>query len=221
MLIEVSEHDQTPRFVQGLEEISPNEVVRKRECIFTNFNCDMLGTKQLNTHVPARIKTQQEIKDWLFHNGKLICRWIFIVELNKNGKSYGGEARRMYKREVAMFKNNEPLEHTATTPESNHCMPDSSKRKHSSLEVQPHTAKRPQLSPKCPVLTLGDAYCGAGGTSDGARQAGFKVIWGLKMIHLLWQHIVRIFPRLCTLKWMRRIFLAWRDAAFTAAIIFI
>jgi DNA (cytosine-5)-methyltransferase 1 len=206
MLIEVDEHDQRPRFVQGLEDISPEEVIRKRQCVFTNLEYKLLDTRLLNTHVPARLRMQNEMKSWLFNHGKLICRWVYIVELHRTGKSCGGEARRMFKWEAASYTENERSADSPSRPQQKDApssdpdvLPhgrtsDSRKRKPSSQEI-PGTTKRPQRVPrKRSVLTFGDGYCGCGGTSEGARQAGYKIVWGLEKDSLAMAAYRKNFP---------------------------
>ncbi|KAF2029073.1 S-adenosyl-L-methionine-dependent methyltransferase, partial [Setomelanomma holmii] len=193
MLIEVRENDKRPRFVQGLEDVSPDEVIHKRECVFTNVDYDILDTCHVNRFVPARLRSQDEKLKWLFRHGKLICRWVHIVELHKNGKSYGGEARRMYKREVSDFSQQGDLS-ASVPPESsipqgtstaaisaNSSLSIESRKRISSIEESDNLAfKRPKSMPSKPrVFTLGDGFCDSGGVSSGAQQAGFKVMWGL------------------------------------------
>lgn len=186
MLLEVDEHDDRPRFVQGLEEVDPEQVVRLRNCVFTDKDQDFYNIKHLSTHVPARLRTNNEKRDYLFDYGYLVCRWVFFLEIYLNGKSYGGEIHRMYKKEVAAFLKNEPLE-SSTTDSSKHTHTnescsnaDSRKRRQESSETQARPTKRRHFPNKNRVLTFGDGFCGCGGVSEAARQAGFKCMWGLE-----------------------------------------
>ena len=156
MLIQVQENDDRPRFVQGLETIAPEEVLQIRQCAFTNLTYDLCGQPQVNSRVPLRLQSKKkETQRWLFHHGKLICRWILIIELDHNEKSYAGEVRSLYKRETADFSG-------------------------SSVQETPIPSTRAQgLPQKSSVLTMGDLFCGVGGVTDAAIQAGLKVIWGL------------------------------------------
>ncbi|CAO2651306.1 Nn.00g096030.m01.CDS01 [Neocucurbitaria sp. VM-36] len=192
MLIEVQEGDKRPRFVQGLEDIAPEEVTRVRRCVFTHLNHQLLGQSQVNLQVPHRLKTEHEKREWIFHRGILICRWVYVVERHHNEKSYGGEARRMYEREVADFTK----ENQFSRPPSAQSSTPPTVRAHS--EIQPlskHAHKRgdfvqetvlqsskrfQQLPQKSRVYTFGDGYCGIGGVSEGARQAGYRILWGLE-----------------------------------------
>jgi DNA (cytosine-5)-methyltransferase 1 len=162
MLIQVQENDDRPRFVQGLETIVPEEVLQIRQCAFTNLTYDLCGQSHVNPRVPLRLLSKKkETQRWLFHHGKLICRWVFIVELDHNEKSYSGELRRLHKGEVANFSGEAP----ARSPNS-------------SVQETAVPSTRARVL-KSKVLTVGDAFCGVGGVTEAAIQAGWKVIWAL------------------------------------------
>ncbi|KAH7075952.1 S-adenosyl-L-methionine-dependent methyltransferase, partial [Paraphoma chrysanthemicola] len=208
MLLEVSENDARPRFVQGLEDIDPDEVVCRRECTFTNLGYDELNIRHVNKFVPARLKTQEEQLEWLFHQGKLLCRWVHIVEVHPTGKSCGGEARRLYQREVADFSQKGALLHesslrSSSTPAPQPATPMADKisrphihkRTYSVEDLGSGQSKRMCLLPKkIDALTVGDGFCCTGGTSSGAQQAGLKVLWGLEKDRLAMAAYRRNFP---------------------------
>jgi DNA (cytosine-5)-methyltransferase 1 len=163
MLIQVRENDDRPRFVQGLETIAPEEVLRARECIFTNFPYGQLGQSHVNARVPLRLQSRNDIRRWLFHHGKLICRWVLIIELDHNEKSYAGEVRSLYKREAADFSGKAPAGPL-----------------NSLVQETPMPSTGAQVLPqKSSVLTMSDIFCGVGGVTEAAIQAGYKVILGL------------------------------------------
>ncbi|KAF1834571.1 S-adenosyl-L-methionine-dependent methyltransferase [Decorospora gaudefroyi] len=174
MLIEVHEDDPRPPFVQGLHSVRPEEVVGIRRCVFTNLSYELQGQSHVN-HTVAHRNTRAETRAWIFHNGTLICRWVHVIELFRGTKgrtSYGGEARRMYKREVADFSE-------ATDP--THKNKSEAKRVASAQRTHHVPSKTPQHLPqKTRVFTLGDVFCGIGGVSEAARQAGYHVLWGLE-----------------------------------------
>ncbi|KAF2830238.1 S-adenosyl-L-methionine-dependent methyltransferase, partial [Ophiobolus disseminans] len=183
MLIEVSEHDPKPRFVQGLEDVSPTEVIQKRRCVFTHLDHELMNVSHTNKFAPARVTKEDKLKEWIFEHGTLICRWVHVVELHPTGQSCGGEARRMYKREATSFTNNEsltqPLVKTQSDPASGPLH--NRKRVQSDEDVIFCPAKRHQRLPeKTNMMSLGDGFCGAGGVSQGAREAGYKIAWGLE-----------------------------------------
>jgi DNA (cytosine-5)-methyltransferase 1 len=157
MMLQVDEHDRRPRFVQGLEDVTPAQVKQIRKCVFTHLHSSIWNSGHVNTHVPARLQTQNQLKEWIFKYGTLICRYVYVVETHPKGQSYGGESRLMYKREVRSFTENFPISSSS-----------------------PPTKRAPARPNKGKVLTFGDAFCGVGGTSQGARGAGYKVLWGLE-----------------------------------------
>jgi DNA (cytosine-5)-methyltransferase 1 len=204
MLIEASEHDQRPRFVQGLEDVNPEEVVQQRKCVFTNLTWDLLNVRHVSTH-PPRLKTEKEVKKWVFNHGKLVCRYVYITEKHATGQSCGGERRQMSKREVTAFNDNGQLAPvllgaSKKTPPtvlllSDECEPKGHKRMLSHHEAEANTSKRLQHLPqKARVLTVGDGFCGCGGVSDGARRAGFRVLWGLEKDPLAMEAYRKNFP---------------------------
>ncbi|KAF1851662.1 S-adenosyl-L-methionine-dependent methyltransferase [Cucurbitaria berberidis CBS 394.84] len=205
ILIEVQEGDQRPRFVQGLQEISCEEVTRIRRCVFTNLNYELLGQSQVNSRVPLRLKTKDEIREWVFQKGRLICRWVHVVEQHYNAKSYGGEARRVLKREVAEFSQHEIVVESSSTStpipmaraSSSTTQPPlaQSHKRNGSVQEAPNPSKRLQHCPrKCPAYTFGDGYCGCGGCSAGAQQAGYQILWGLEKDAKAMQAYKKNFP---------------------------
>ena len=99
----------------------PEKVKDMHKCAFTHLSYDALRSRNINTHVPARLTTEGEMREWLFQHGKLLCRWVYVVELHPTSQSCGGEARRMYKREVSAFTDNLPLRTLGTLPTSAKC----------------------------------------------------------------------------------------------------
>jgi DNA (cytosine-5)-methyltransferase 1 len=203
MILEVNDNDRRPRFVQALEDVAVDKVKRQRKCVFTNLNHALLKPSDVNTHAPAYLRTQKEIRDWIFNHGALICRWIYVVELHLNGKSYGGETGLLYKREVDAFVANSPIRSSDVSgPAARLPSPDvipldgesetyaTNRRedKHPQVELRRSHPQKPK------VYTIGDAFCGVGGTSEGARQAGFRVLFGLEKDSLAMQAYKKNFP---------------------------
>jgi DNA (cytosine-5)-methyltransferase 1 len=144
------------RFEQGLEDIPLEQVKCKRDCVFTRLDSRSYNSINITRHIPARLRSRQEIRNWLFRRGKLVCRYVNIVELERTDKSYGGEARLLHKREVEAFQNNMPYSPTAAP-----------NKPRPSIRSGRH-------------LTFGDGFSGCGGASEGARQAGFIIKWALE-----------------------------------------
>ncbi|KAF2131193.1 S-adenosyl-L-methionine-dependent methyltransferase [Dothidotthia symphoricarpi CBS 119687] len=205
MLIEMHNHDKRPRSIQGLNDVSPEDVVCLRRCTFTNLNYEAFGLRHSNPQGPQRLKTQDEVRQWIFHQGQLICRWVHVVELHKEDKSYGGEVRRMYKREVTEF-----MQHVHTPRP---VVPSSSQRSTPTLSLSSSkpssddedrielTTSAQHIPQKSRVFTFGDGYCGAGGVSDGARQAGYRVLWGLENDPCAMAAYQKNFPGAMHLNW--------------------
>jgi DNA (cytosine-5)-methyltransferase 1 len=196
-LINVSEHDQRPRFVQGLEDVHPEQVVQQRKCVFTNLTWHLMNARHASTH-PACLKTANEVKEWVFYHGKLVCRYVYITETHTTGQSCGGERRRMSKREAIAFRDNGPLVPlllgvSKKTPPAVLVLSDESGSKDHEAEtnIQKWLHHLPQ---KARVLTLGDGFCGCGGVSEGARRAGFRVLWGLEKDPLAMKAYRKNFP---------------------------
>ncbi|KAF9698369.1 hypothetical protein EKO04_003611 [Ascochyta lentis] len=191
MLIYTDANDDRPSFVQGLEEVHIEEIVCLRNCVFTNLHSDILGFRQANTFVPARLaKDVRSLKLWLINEGTLICRWVHIIEIynRKDQTSYAGEVRRLYKREVADFSGNgKPV--CSSTSDCTASAPTSSPTTPTSAKSSSSTHKR-----KNKVYTMGDGFCSCGGTSRGATQAGLKVVWGLEKDEIAMRAYRKNFP---------------------------
>ncbi|KAJ4297542.1 hypothetical protein N0V90_005434 [Kalmusia sp. IMI 367209] len=189
ILVEAYENDPRPPMVQGLESIPITEVFKKRKCEFTNADYEAYNVLMANRWVPAGLKTLTQIKHWIFNQGTLICRFVHIVILDHNGVSYSGEVRKLHRREVDKYSTPCPYRATPPVPASRRT---TSFNSSSSSSSQRNIKRRPsveqldgtppkRLSPlaKMTRYTFGDAYCGVGGASEGASQAGLFVKWGL------------------------------------------
>jgi DNA (cytosine-5)-methyltransferase 1 len=203
MILEVDYNDRRSRSIQALEDVAVEKVKRQRKCVFTELDYSLLDSNTVNTYAPARLTTQKAINDWIFNHGTLICRYKYVVELYSNGKSYGGEVGPLYKREVDAFRKNTPIRSSNVSgPATRLASPDviplvgesennaTNRRKddHPQIELM---RSHPQ---KSKVYKVGDVYCGGGGTSEGARQAGLRVVFGLDMNALAMQAYRKNFP---------------------------
>jgi DNA (cytosine-5)-methyltransferase 1 len=209
MLLEIREDDPRPRSVQGLEDIMPENVERLRTCVFTNLDFSSIDFRNVNIHVPARLKNPVQINNWRFSNGKLICRRVWIVELHPTANPCGGEAGPLRKREVADL-NGDSLPQKSYTVDSTgeNSLTDAisssddsrvssdQKRKAESADDQPNfLGKRlRQIPQKSRQFVLGDGFCGGGGASLGARDAGYKIAWGLEKDSLAMAAYRKNFP---------------------------
>ena len=191
MVISVDENDTRCPMVVGMEEVSVDEVLHLRECVLTDKPYPLRSFRE---DLPREISvslSDKEMKQQIFHGGRLVCRVLNILEFKTTGKSANptcGIIRQLYAREADVNENatasqgpgtsrydcitldeddsegeNEPaLGKERTRPSSN--MP---RKRRSPMPTKPGH------------YTFGDMFCGAGGSSQGALQAGLQVRWGL------------------------------------------
>ncbi|USP81261.1 c-5 cytosine methyltransferase [Curvularia clavata] len=194
MVLRINEGDQRPLLVAGLEDIEIKDdlcnIWRRRQCVFTHKPCPPPGCGDpIMIKVPRNL-TQQEIKLLLFEDGVLTCRSIYVQYINaRNQKPYSGIVRHLYAREVNELKSSTD-ELPPFFPEvSNASQLDDDDddcvvvlkhsirgRRESLLDVE--ILEAPPRRIKEGPLTFADGFCGAGGASQGAVQAGFLVRWG-------------------------------------------
>jgi DNA (cytosine-5)-methyltransferase 1 len=198
MVLHVKESDTRCPFVAGMEDVSVDKVLRPRDCVLTNKPYPFHSFRDVNSCSFPPGLTEKQIKEQVFHGGRLVCRLVNIRFISKNGKPYSGIVRFLYGREsdttAPMTPNDGPgLSRSTPIPieeedqsngsVSSHGLAGLGKRRarSNSLEVleqaptkrkSPHPTKRTQY-------TFGDVFCGAGGASQGAKQAGLVIIWGL------------------------------------------
>lgn len=198
-MIHTREGDYRPPFIQGVVEICVDQVLRKRECIFTNFRDKVLSMKHVNK-LPRHIIEKAEKFNWVFEQGILICRYVSIIGLygkDSAEKSYKGEARFLYKRESEEFSRLGDSPSATSSPSiASQCRSASaSEVDHIDLCTKSET-NPPQNSTgqKTRQYTLNDLFCGIGGVSDGARQAGYRVHLGLEKDELIMRGYAKNFP---------------------------
>lgn len=199
MILHVNIHDTRSPLDQGMEDIDPADIVRKRDCLLTSKPYPLGNYKQ--DPVPAHFSTltQEEQKSIVFHQGKLVCRYVFIMVDAENRKNYEGEIRNLYSHECATKPRVTSHSRKGLARETSITIDDDDDEDLVLIEKRQYTQKRkrrersesvtksdmtpPKRRPKLPqgkrIYTFGDAFCGAGGASEGARQAGFYVMWGL------------------------------------------
>ncbi|OAG07098.1 S-adenosyl-L-methionine-dependent methyltransferase [Paraphaeosphaeria sporulosa] len=200
MLIEASEDDHRPTMVQGLQSIPLTEVLKKRNCEFTDKCYDAYDVRMANRWAPAGLKTSMEIKDWIFRHGTLICRYVHTVVFDHNSVSYSGEVRKLYRRETGhTIKTPSPpictsSQYSSTSSQSSSTGFHSRKRRPSIEQIDGASSKRRSPPAKAARYTFGDAFCGIGGASEGAGQADLFVKWGLEKDALAMHGYAANFP---------------------------
>ncbi|KAL5381699.1 hypothetical protein PMIN03_007517 [Paraphaeosphaeria minitans] len=186
MLIEASEDDRRPTMIQGLQSISLTEVLRKRNCEFTDKDYEAYDMRMANRWPPAGLNTLTEIKDWIFRQGTLICRFVHTVVFDHNSVSYSGEVRKLYRHETDQASltpsptASTSLRSSLTSSQSSSASSHSRKRCPSIEQIDGAPSKRRSPPAKAARYTFADAYCGVGGASEGASQADLFIKWGLE-----------------------------------------
>jgi DNA (cytosine-5)-methyltransferase 1 len=143
------DHSHSP-LIAGMEDVDIDQVLRMRECTLTDQPFQRHGSENNVKLAFPKSMTDREIREQIFHGGKLTCRMVYIQYFHgRNGMSYSGVVRHLYAHEADSFR---------------YC-----KRKHRTRAVR---------SRKKDPLSFGDGFCGTGGASQGASQAGFVVKWG-------------------------------------------
>jgi DNA (cytosine-5)-methyltransferase 1 len=197
MVLHVKENDARCPFVAGMEDVSVDKVLRPRDCILTNKPYPFQSFRDVNRCSFPPGLTEKQIKEQVFHGGRLVCRLVNIRFVSKNGKPYSGDVRILYSKEsdtTVMIRSSDEPGLSRSTPipieddpsnasTSSYGLSGQGKRRarSNSLEV-PNQAPNKRKSPyptKRAQYTFGDVFCGAGGASQGAKQAGLVVIWGL------------------------------------------
>jgi DNA (cytosine-5)-methyltransferase 1 len=179
-----------------MEEVSTDEVLRPRDCILTNKPYPLLSFRDgPRCAVPSSF-TAKEIKQQIFHGGRLVCRVVSIlISKTERAKAHSGVVRQLYTRE-SDTSGRASLVHGpgASRRDSIQVADDGegfimvSNRSNNGNErprsafPEPNLRKRSSSMPvKEGRFVFGDAFCGAGGASQGAKQAGFFIKWGLDM----------------------------------------
>ncbi|KAL1606685.1 hypothetical protein SLS60_004092 [Paraconiothyrium brasiliense] len=173
--LKTQEDDHRPHMIQGLQSLPVTEVLKKRTCVFTGKDYAAYDVREANRWVPAGLKSNTELKDWIFRQGTLICRFVHTVVFDHNSVSYSGEVRKVYSRETRQ------ISQTSSAPTSTE-------------QIGAAPSKRRFPPAKAHRYTFGDAFCGIGGASEGASQADLFVKWGLEKDELAIRGYAENFP---------------------------
>jgi DNA (cytosine-5)-methyltransferase 1 len=192
MLIQAKADDPRSYMEQGVEEILPQSIVCKRDCIFTNLAYPALNFRCANSWVPASVATPQMRYGQIFQFGRLVCRKVNIVVYDRNGRTYGGEILDIKKSQcdpvpesLSPFspqpsQSSQDDEDWEIVDPPKRVVPDKRRQRSNSIEICEASSLRPRAMPSMiPKCTFGDVFCGAGGTTQGAVQAGLQPLWAL------------------------------------------
>ncbi|KAF2629779.1 S-adenosyl-L-methionine-dependent methyltransferase [Macroventuria anomochaeta] len=179
----VREDDDRPGFVQGLEEVPIAQVERKRAIDITEKPFPMLSfrDKPASTYEGLIGISRTEQRRHIFQSGALVCRWSRTSIISPNGGVYGGIYRHVSKTgTTAPQPSQQSGANSSPTPHVN--MSASSRGHGRTLSLEelstPHTP-RTALPAKKQRYKFFDMFCGNGGASRGADQAGLTVMGGL------------------------------------------
>ncbi|KAI4933897.1 uncharacterized protein J4E92_003566 [Alternaria infectoria] len=200
MVLRLDEDDPISPFVAGMEDIEIEDVLRVRDCTLTNKPYPLLSFRSDGCAAWPNSMSKDEIKRQIFHGGRLTCRVVNILYISgTKTKPYGGVVRHLYTHEAdataTPAQTSDPGVSRQTsisveeTEEDGYVVvnqaPSAKKRRARDdspdfeiLEQEPPKRKTQHPS-KQGRLVFGDVFCGAGGASQGAAQAGYYVQWGL------------------------------------------
>lgn len=182
MHLVVREHDNRPANVQGLEKIPIGEVVRKQNVTLTDKPYPMLTFRDQSRSIYAEVATKSKAEQRLhiFKKGPLVCRWSRTSIVSPNGNVYGGIYRYISKSSITPRPLQQPESFLSRNPSQSTSTGTIPHRRAASVEeASTPIIRRVPLPSKRVPYTIFDMFCGAGGASRGADQAGLKVVGGL------------------------------------------
>jgi DNA (cytosine-5)-methyltransferase 1 len=194
MVLRIDEDDTRCPFVAGLEDVPTAKVLRTRDCVLTNKPYPFLSFRDGPRCAFPAVLSDKEVKQQIFHGGRLACRVVNIRIISKNGKQYSGIVRQLYHREADTSATSTPSKPgvswaNSISVEDNGedgvviVSKSAGKRRTRSNSIEMFDVAPPKRRASLPTkparYTFGDVFCGAGGASQGAKQAGLLVTWGL------------------------------------------
>ncbi|KAF3052169.1 hypothetical protein E8E11_005190 [Didymella keratinophila] len=194
----VREDDDRPPEVQGREDVPVAQVFRKQPIVFTDasypFKSWRYGARELFAPMEHMSKVQRRLH--IFEKGPLVCRWSRTSIISPNGRVYGGIYRHLSKKATITPQISQRSRNEAgrNSQESAPATPKAHGRTSSVEEMYVFQARHQSQPSKKEAYTFFDAYCGAGGASRGADNAGVKVVGGLDCDELAMQAWESNFP---------------------------
>ncbi|KPI41560.1 Modification methylase HphIA [Cyphellophora attinorum] len=163
-----------------VDEVTIGEVRRNRKIILTNQSFPSISIRE---DAKAFATAQEDIE-----LGPLFCRWAYTTYVNERRQSV----------EYILERLNHDNADNTVRPTSNSATAKPTRVRHSEIraawrncdtsmggshyEVQHSTNfDGSAQSSRVQTYTFGDAFCGAGGTSRGAVDAGLKPLWGFDL----------------------------------------
>ena len=160
LIVDVLEGDRDlPILPLGLKSIQLFQIVRKRKLIVTNAQFPTFSFRE-HTFYSSDAHNATEVRSSIENYSELVARWVSI--------SYYPTAAERYNRRTseACFRQLRPEELRDIT----------AKERQENPTIMPKTLIREWrgVSPQ-PEITFGDMFCGAGGVSQGAADAGLRL----------------------------------------------
>lgn len=193
MLLNPQENDTRDIYHQSIQTVELADVVRIRELIKTNRPFPALSFRETDP---------RQSKDFTLPFGRLVCRtklaivgkaegWLQALDEEETDDGYGIDPRQLrsdFRGETerggmcATWLNGEKEFDEAEKERCHHIDILRFHRRDGSLEGESTDQNLMDLTTdglcKKRRYTLGDAFCGAGGVSRGAKAAGFRIDWG-------------------------------------------
>jgi len=187
-------------FVAGIEHVNIEQALRVRECALTNKPYLFVSFRSDSRAAWPTGLSMNNIKRQIIHRGRLTCHVVDVLYIRgTRTKPYRGVLRHLYTHEAdataTPAQTSDPGNSRQTsisveeTEEDGYVVvnqaPSAKKRRARDdspdfeiLEQEPPKRKTQHPS-KQGRLVFVDVFCGAGGASQGAAQAGYYVQWGL------------------------------------------
>ncbi|KAL6162731.1 hypothetical protein ACJQWK_11648 [Exserohilum turcicum] len=199
IVLQVNEDDKRPPFVAGIEDVDVEEAMCLRECTLTHKPYPFLNFQSDGRYAFPATMTKDQIKRQIFHGGRLTCRLVNVQYMQgRSTKSYSGIVRHLYAHEAEKLQHSNVPSQTSLSRNGSNTVEVDDTDDCVIISKSTFAGKYPigaepdveifDKEPPRPIsrhtmvkdrLTFGDAFCGAGGASQGALQAGYNVCWGI------------------------------------------
>ena len=197
MTLRVSEDDNRSPLLAGKEDILVDQVLRKRDCVFTNKCCPLQNFRTLPSFPRlCRSTTKEDALYQIYHDGRLCCRVVYIRFTGRTGKDTSGIVRHLHSDEIDvdpasssvgpgssrgnfLIIEDDDEEEAVVVTGGTRTRGKRRARSDSIETLEAPPRRKSSLPTKKKRYTFADVFCGAGGASQGAAQAGLHVLWGL------------------------------------------
>ncbi|KAI8930532.1 hypothetical protein NX059_012360 [Plenodomus lindquistii] len=218
IVLHVEEGDTRCPFIAGLEDVSMNEVLCPRECALTNKPYPLLSFRDGGNAAFPTNMSESEIRRQIYHGGRLACRVVSIRFMHQKNSAKqtprSGIVRHLYSHEASTPGSSSSNSSTGSLvrgssrgasitieddDDNDLVVVSTNKRRARSDSIDILEESPPKKSLPHPIkdsrYTFRDCFCGVRGASQGARQAGLYVRWGLDADTLALQAYRQNHPR--------------------------